>query len=336
MSEVRVDGRQGEGGGQILRSSLALSLVTGRPFVIEHIRAGRKKPGLLRQHLTAVNAATVIGAAVVEGAALGSSRVAFAPQGIHPGAHRFAVGSAGSACLVLQSVLPALLAADGPSEVRLEGGTHNPSSPPFDFLAKSYLPLVSRMGPAVSLELERAGFFPRGGGRMIARVTPGGLGALELERPGARRRARVTAIVADLPARIGRREVDVVGEALGIADRHVEQRPREGPGNALFVELEHEALTLMFTAFGRKGVPAERVAANLASEVQRWQDADVAVDEHLADQLLLPMALGEGGRFTTLEPTPHTTTHADVIAQFLERRVSFEALGRGRTRVTVA
>jgi len=169
---IVIDGAQGEGGGQILRSALALSLVTGKPFRIRNIRARRKKPGLMRQHLTAVNAAVEVGAARVAGNAIGSTELTFEPAALCSGSYRFAVGTAGSCTLVLQTVLPALILADGPSELLLEGGTHNPAAPPFDFLAGAFLPLLSRMGPRVAAALERPGFYPAGGGRMRVRVTP--------------------------------------------------------------------------------------------------------------------------------------------------------------------
>ena len=178
---ITIDGSQGEGGGQVLRSSLALSLVLGRPFAIEKIRAGRKKPGLLQQHLTAVLAAADVGNAEVQGAALGSRRLEFRPGPVRSGNYAFRVGTAGSATLVLQTVLPALLSAEGESNLVLEGGTHNPMAPPVDFLVKAYLPLVNRLGPRVDLQVVRPGFYPAGGGKFTVRVQPAKqLGRLEL------------------------------------------------------------------------------------------------------------------------------------------------------------
>ena len=157
---ITIDGSEGEGGGQILRTSLALSLVTGQPFRMERIRARRQKPGLLKQHLTAVEAAKTVGCAEVTGAALGSQTLEFPPGPVTPGNYRFAVGTAGSATLVLQTVLPALLTASGLSTLTLEGGTHNPMAPPFDFLANAFMPLIHRMGPSVELELKAPWFLP--------------------------------------------------------------------------------------------------------------------------------------------------------------------------------
>lgn len=163
-SLITIDGSIGEGGGQILRTALGLSMVTGQAFRIEKIRAGREKPGLLRQHLTAVNAAVAISGASVEGNVIGSRELLFLPGSTAAREYAFSIGSAGSMTLVLQTVLPALLTADAPSKLTLEGGTHNPFAPPIDFLEKAFLPLVGRMGPRVSVSLERAGFYPAGAG----------------------------------------------------------------------------------------------------------------------------------------------------------------------------
>src|SRR5262245_55571056 len=171
---ITIDGSFGEGGGQILRTSLALSLVTGKPFRIENIRAGRKNPGLLRQHLTAVNAAASIGQAEITGASIGSTLLTIAPSKITHGNYHFAVGTAGSSTLVLQTVLPALLIADGPTRLTIEGGTHNPFAPPFDFLARAFLPLLTRMGVNVNANLDRYGFYPAGGGRIEITISPTG------------------------------------------------------------------------------------------------------------------------------------------------------------------
>ena len=183
---IDIDGSQGEGGGQILRTSLALSLATGRPFRIDGIRAGREKPGLLRQHLTAVHAAASVSGATVAGAELGSTTLSFEPGPVAGGEYHLAVGTAGSATLVLQTVLPALLRAVEPSELVLEGGTHNPFAPPFDFVAKTFVPVLRRMGADVTMSLERYGFYPAGGGRFSARVAPSALRPLSLTRRGER------------------------------------------------------------------------------------------------------------------------------------------------------
>jgi RNA 3'-terminal phosphate cyclase (ATP) len=318
---ITIDGSRGEGGGQILRSALALSLVTGKPFRIENIRAGRRKPGLMRQHLTAVNAAVEIGRAQVSGNRIGSPELTFAPATARPGSYRFAVGTAGSCTLVLQTVLPALILAGGPSELILEGGTHNPAAPPFDFLARAFLPLLNRMGPQVEATLERPGFYPAGGGRMRVKIRPvERLARLDLPERGEISTFRARATVAQLPFSIAERELDLVGKKLAWPEDRlegVEIRNSSGPGNVLVLTVESARVTEVFTGFGERGVSAERVATQVVKEVQEYLAAGAPVGRHLADQLLLPMALAGGGSFCTLSPTPHTTTNMEVLRLFL-------------------
>lgn len=337
---ITIDGSQGEGGGQILRTSLALSLVTGQPFRLERIRAGRSKPGLLRQHLTAVQAAGAVGHAEVSGAALGSQELEFRPGTVTPGDYRFAVGTAGSATLVLQTVLPPLLTAAGPTTLTLEGGTHNPFAPPFDFLARSFIPQLERMGPRVALTLECPGFYPAGGGRFQARIDPAArLAPLHLLARGAILRRRAHAIVSKLPAQVGERELTVVRQQLGWpADECAVEAVANplGPGNALLLELETEHVTAIFASFGERGRSAEQVAREATEAASAWLSADVPVDEHLADQLLPPMALAGGGSFRTTKPSLHATTNAEMIQRFIPVAICFEPEATGQAwRVTV-
>src|SRR5262245_47184416 len=207
---VTIDGSEGEGGGQMLRTALTLSLVTGKPFRIERIRAGREKPGLLRQHLTVIRAAAQIGRADVSGAELGSPVLSFAPSALRAGDYDLAVGTAGSTTLVFQALLPALLSASGPSRLTIEGGTHNPSAPPFEFLAQTFLPVLRRMGASVDARLERHGFYPAGGGRITFEIEPcRALGSLTMIERGSMR-VRACAVVSNLPESIGAREMTVV------------------------------------------------------------------------------------------------------------------------------
>jgi RNA 3'-terminal phosphate cyclase (ATP) len=322
---VRIDGSKGEGGGQVLRTSLALSLVTGTPFRMENIRAGRAKPGLLRQHLTAVKAATAVGDAEVTGAELHSKELTFRPRALKGGDYHFAIGTAGSATLVLQTVLPALLSASGPSTLVLEGGTHNPAAPPFDFLTKAYLPLVCRMGPRVEATLERPGFFPAGGGKFRVSVQPAPLRPLHLPERGRVVRRRAAALVAQLPYEIGKREVETAVRVLGWApeEGQVEELKRSvGPGNVVSVEVESEHVTEVFTAFGERGVRAEAVAEAAAQEARSYLEADVPVGEHLCDQLLLLLALARGGGFRTVPLDGHALTQLETFAHFLDVKVA--------------
>lgn len=323
---LEIDASVGEGGGQIIRSALTLSLGTGRSFRLDNIRARRKRPGLLRQHLTAVRAASAIGGARSHGAELNSRELIFTPGNVSPGNYRFAVGSAGSVTLVLQTVLPVLLCADGPSSLCLEGGTHNPLAPPFEFIERSFLPLLNRMGPQCTATLDRPGYFPAGGGKMRATVQPSaGLARLELTERGAIREVRATAVVSRLPSHIAERELKVVARDLSIAsDRleSIEETRSLGPGNVLTIEIEAENVTEVITGFGRRGVPAETVAHRAALEAAAYLSADAPVGVHLADQLLIPLALGSGGRYVTQRLTSHTTTNIEVIRKFLDVEIT--------------
>jgi RNA 3'-terminal phosphate cyclase (ATP) len=337
---ITIDGSYGEGGGQILRTSLALSLVTGQPFRIEKIRAGRKNPGLLRQHLTAVKAATEIGQATVEGDSIGSTQLTFRPGAVKAGDYAFAVGTAGSATLVLQTVLPALLVGDGETTtLTLEGGTHNPFAPPFDFLVKAFLPLVNRLGAGVAATIERHGFYPAGGGKFVVSINPTSqLRPLELIERGAFTQKAARAIVAHLPFDIAERELSLIGRKLDLPGEalHGETiKTSPGPGNAVTIELTSQHVTEVFSGFGERGVSAEAVANTVVKEAREYIAAEVVAGEHLADQLLLPFALAGGGAFTTLPLSQHSTTNIEVIQKFLDVRFAVTNFNHKAVRVDV-
>ncbi len=338
MKMVIIDGSYGEGGGQILRTSLALSLVTGKPFSIHKIRAGRKKPGLMRQHLTAVNAAAEIGLAAIEGNSIGSQAFTFEPEMIKPGNFRFATGSAGSCTLVFQTILPALLIAGEPSEITLEGGTHNPFAPPFDFLEKAFLPVINRMGPSVDAVLEKPGFYPAGGGRFKVTVNPAGLNRINLLERGSITNKTARASVANLPVSIANRELKVVREKLewdGELLKAVEVENSQGPGNILTLEIESENITEVFTGFGEKGTSAEKVANRAVKSVLEYLASNVPVGRYLADQLLIPMALAGGGKFRTLSPTRHTKTNVEIIKKFLDVEIAVIEYDRNQWEIEI-
>ena len=333
---VTIDGLFGEGGGQILRTSLALSLVTGKPFSIHNIRAGRKKPGLMRQHLTAVNAAVEIGQATIKGNRIGSQAFTFEPEMIKPGKFHFAIGSAGSCTLVFQTILPALLMAGEPSEIILEGGTHNPFAPPFDFLEKAFLPVINRMGPQVDAVLEKPGFYPAGGGRFKVSISPAGLNRIDLLERGNIIHKTARASVANLPVKIANRELKVIREKLEWGRellKAVNVENSQGPGNILTIEIESDNITEVFTGFGEKGVSAEKVAKRAVKAVQEYLALNVPVGRYLADQLLIPMALAGGGKFRTLSPTQHTTTNAEIIKKFIDVDIAINEYDQNRWEI---
>ncbi len=324
----------------MLRTSLALSVCLGKPFRITHIRSNRKKPGLQRQHQTSVLAAAQISSAEVSGADLGSRELTFIPKATVPGRYRFDIGSAGSTTLVLQTVLPPLLTASGASRIVLCGGTHNPMAPPFDFLEQAFLPLIRRMGPQVTCQLQRAGYFPVGGGRIEVEIHPSGkLNPLNIGERGDLLECRAAATVVNLPADIAHRELNVLKNALGLKQDCLEvheETAAGGAANIVMAWVRSQHISEVFTGFGERGVRAETVATRLAQEVRQYLDAEVPVGTHLADQLLTPMVLAGGGSFKTLKPTIHTATNIEVIAQFTGRRFVCESLEKNVWRIAVS
>jgi RNA 3'-terminal phosphate cyclase (ATP) len=241
---------------------------------------------------------------------------------------------------VLQTVLLPLLLADAPSRLTLEGGTHNPYAPPFDFLAAAFLPLLRRMGARVEARLERAGFYPAGGGRLTVEIgAPGALTPLALPVRGPIRRRRARALLSRLHRRIGDRELAVVHARLGWTGEELEVvtlgEAMAGPGNVLLLEIQSEHVTEVFTGFGQVGVRAEAVAEQAVQEAQHYLAADVPVGPHLADQLLLPLALAGGGSFRTMPLTRHATTNIAVIGQFLASSVEVSPVADTAVEVAV-
>lgn len=326
---LRIDGSAGEGGGQILRTALASSLLTGRPFQIERIRAGRRRPGLLPQHVAAVEAAAEIADAGTDGARLGSAALTFEPGEIRAGNYRFDIGTAGSTSLVLQTVLVPLLTADAESDVVIEGGTHNEGAPPFEFLDLSLAPVLRRIGADLSLVLERHGFYPAGGGRIRARVGSASWKGLELTERGSILSVMARAMVSRLPSSIAHRELAVVKDRLDWPDENLHVLPvdADGPGNALVLAIEGEHVTAVFTGFGRRGLPAEQVASRAVAEASRYLGSGAVIDTHLADQLLLPLTQSREGRFLTTRPSQHFETNADVLRSFFDLHLKVRHVG---------
>ncbi|HKP94231.1 MAG TPA: RNA 3'-terminal phosphate cyclase [Fibrobacteria bacterium] len=338
--EIILDGSEGEGGGQILRSSLALSMATGKPFRIHRIRAGRKKPGLMRQHLACVKAAARVCSAQAEGAELGSMALSFRPGPMVPGRYAFSVGSAGSSTLVFQTLMPALITTGRPFEITLEGGTHNPAAPSLDFLDRVYLAALRRMGVDAVITVERRGFFPAGGGKWTAAVVPGGA-LMPLRIPERGRRLGQTAKVLwnRIPPQEPERARAHLSAGLGWdpADVETEEAVESpGPGNVILAELRYEHITEMVTAFNPFGASPEAVCDGLMADVRRYREHEAPVGWRLADQVLLPMALGEGGTFRTMPLSRHTLTNIETIGRFSERKIEVREVGGGVVEVGVS
>ena len=337
---IHLDGSQGEGGGQILRTSLALSICLGKPFKIEKIRANRRRPGLMRQHLTAVKAAAQISNAYVQGDELNSQQLLFKPNEAQAGEYQFAIGTAGSATLVLQTILLPLLFAKGRSKVIIEGGTHNPLAPPFDFLQLAYLPLLERMGAHVKATLVRPGFFPAGGGRIEVVIDPvEKLQAISLLERGKLLEKKARVLISGLPFHIAERELKILKQKLNWSDECFDLQTSNsgyGPGNVITVYVKSENVCEVFTAFGEKGVKAEAVADKVVKEVRRYLAGSAPVDEHLSDQLILPMALAGKGEYVTTTPSRHTLTNIDVIKYFMDINIDVEIMDEKLFKIVLA
>lgn len=318
---IQIDGSMGEGGGQVLRSSLTLSMLTGLPFEIKQIRANRRKPGLMRQHLTAVLAAAKICNAEVSGAELKSGYLSFRPGSIVGGDYHFSIGTAGSTMLVFQTIMAALLKADKPSRVLLEGGTHNPLAPPFEFLVGSFLPVMHRMGADIQLELVRPGFFPAGGGKVAVDIKPlKSWNPLVLHSRGELVSRGVDILHAHLPKHIAVREQEIIMHRFNLSREQTVVKSMSnsrGPGNIIVAKWQYEHFCQVWTNCARIGVPAERIAKDLCGEIGRYLAGNAPVGEYLADQLLLPMALAGGSSILAQTLSMHARTQLEVIDRFL-------------------
>lgn len=335
---ITIDGSKGEGGGQVLRSALTLSATTGQAFRIENIRAKRAKPGLMRQHLTCVEAASAICGGQADGSEIGSLQLSFTPGELRSGNYEFSIGTAGSTGLVFQTVFPALLTCEEPSNLRLKGGTHNPASPSYEAISESYLTALTSADIRADTEIDSRGFYPAGGGEWRATVHPSDrTKAIRLTDRGALVSISAEAMVSNLPSDIAKRELAVLQRRLELPDDalHLRTYQTPGPGNCVVVRLRFEKAQEVFVGFGEMGVTAEKVGERLAETVKRFLKSDAAVGHYLADQLLVPMALGAGGEFTMLRPSKHFETNAEIIKKFLDVKISYKERANGIWEVSV-
>jgi RNA 3'-terminal phosphate cyclase (ATP) len=330
MKPIQLDGAAG--GGQILRTALTLAMVTGQPFRITNIRAKRRKPGLMRQHLTCVKAACEVSGGTADGAEIGSTELVFRSGKLRGSSYHFAIGTAGSTTLLLQTLLPALLHADGPSTLRLEGGTHNPLAPPFEFIDRVFLPMLRHMGAKTGVSLIQSGFAPAGGGILECIIQPGATFLpLELHDPGPLTGLTLRVPIRNLNHAIGDRILDAALQQLACEDAAVEPRePGPGRGVCCLYEARFEHTAELTSSFGETNVTAEKVGRRAGKCLRDFIGSGAAVGRHLADQLLLPLALAGGGSFTTLAPDDHVPTNTAVIEKFLPVKFTIEEADRGK------
>ena len=354
---LKIDGSTGEGGGQIIRSALSLSMLTGIPIEISNIRAGRTKSGLMRQHLVCVQASQEISDAKVTGAYLGSTVLSFAPNTIKSGNYAFDIGSAGSTMLVLQTLLPALMFANissaTPSTVTIKGGTHNPLAPTYDFLKQAFIPTLAELGMQVDIDCQQVGFAPIGGGEITATIKPfmrrADTASLKLTERGKLTHIELVASILNLDYDICMRELTSAKSVLIEADIDTELISTQshklhgiGEGNTCYALVTHQLADAekshseIFTLLGAKRTSAEKIGNRLAGLVKRYVlNTDAMIDEYLTDQLLLPLALSGGGEFTARVISQHTETQAWLIEQFLPVTINFETIDKDKTLVRV-
>jgi len=333
VETVFIDGSSGEGGGQILRTSLALACITGKNLHIENIRAARRNPGLAKQHLAAVQAACKISNAQCHGAAISSKVLDFQPGAVQSGDFYFDVGSAGSASLVIQTLLPALFLADKPSIVTVVGGTHNPWAPPYDFLCETFLPAIATAGFQASCRLIRHGFFPAGGGKITFDVQPWQKQkekTIDFCKPMKKSKIYGRIYTSKLPIHIAEKQKKLLLKSkLDFQNiEHLEVIDSVGAGNCVTIRLSSPSRTTVFTAFGMKGKPSEEVVSEVVKLAENFLASGAGVDRFLADQLLIYMALAQAGCYTTNELSSHLQTNMEIIKKFLPVDFNVEQQGK--------
>lgn len=328
---IEINGAQGEGGGQVLRTSLTLSALTGTPFHIHHIRAQRNPPGLRPQHLAAVRAVARLTDAEVTGALLDSQELTLAPAKVRSGRFRFEIPTAGALSLVLQTVFLPLSLAPGTAEITLTGGTHVPWSPLFHYVQHHWLPILAACGFRAELTLHKAGFYPQGGGETSLKILPTrDLHPLTLLERGELTHLRGFSGVANLQAEIAQRQKHRALQQLYplCRDAKIKTLQLPSPGKGTFIQLSayfSNGGQACYTALGARGKPAEQVADEAVAQLFAFLETDGTVDQYLADQLLLPLLVINGdSAFRTSQVTPHLLTNAQVIDQFLPGRITID------------
>ena len=327
------------GGGQILRSALSLSMATGQPFRLTHIRGKRPKPGLKRQHLTCVKAAAEVSCGSVDGAELNATEIVFRPGEVKGGDYHYAIGTAGSTTLLAQTLLPALWATGQSATLHLEGGTHNPMAPPYEFITNCYLPALKRMGAMASIALEQPGFAPAGGGSLKIKVEPcRGLAPIDLLERGEEKSRSIECLTAHIKPGVAERELSAALRTLDWPTEcasHTDLPESSGPGNVLSAEIAFKNATERVSSFGAYGKSSKQVAKDVAKGMKDYLGSGAVIGRRLADQLLLPFALAGGGSFITMAPSNHLETNREVIQTFLPVKIDFADQGSGRWLVKV-
>ena len=329
---MELDCGMGEGGGQVLRTSLSLACVLGKSVSLNNIRAKRPKPGLQPQHLACVNALQEIAGAKVEGNEIGSSSVSFSPSTVRPGDYSFDIGTAGSVALLAQCILPVLCFAEKPSTVKIRGGTHVPFAPPFDYFTDVFLATVRKMGVKAEATLKSTGFYPAGGGEVRLEVKPvrgGGLDAILVEEKGRLKKIELISTAGSLPESIAKRQADAAKKTLeGFQPKaRIAEEKTLSPGTFFMAKAEYENSIAGFSSLGKRGKRAEEVGEEAASAFLEFNSSSASVDEHLADQVMLYAVLAKGESTFKSKTTGHVETNAEVIRRMTGIETTFDDNG---------
>lgn len=340
MKTIEIDGSFGEGGGQILRTALSLSCITGCGLKLFNIRKSRKKPGLMQQHLTCVNAVSEICNAEVWGNETGSTELNFVPQKIKSGHYSFDIKTAGSSSLVIQTLLPPLLFADKPSHIRIKGGTHVPFSPPYDYISGVFIPMLNRIGIKAESSIRQYGFYPKGGGEVGFMIFP----AEKISGMHAVSRGKLLSItgysaVSNLPLNIAERQKTAVIQNLSplSSDINILEVPSFGQGTFVFLKSEYENALAGFSSLGERGKRAEDIGKDAVTLFKDFHKTSACLDPHLADQIVIYLSLArEDSTFTTSRITQHLLTNLWTTEKFLKIRYEIEGALDSEGRISIS